>query len=73
MRNMPNSLFSDLPTIQPDEGFPLLAAFESDTSNKKVSLGAGVYRDEDEHIINLSYWRCNKEESRLPHSDLDVN
>ena len=48
MRNMPNSLFSDLPIIQPDEGFPLLAAFESDTSNKKVSLGAGVYRDEDE-------------------------
>ena len=48
MRNMPNSLFSDLPIIPPDEGFPLLAAFESDTSNKKVSLGAGVYRDEDE-------------------------
>ena len=43
---MSGSYFSDLPVLSPDEGFPLLAAFKEDSYPQKISLGAGVYRDE---------------------------
>jgi len=44
---MSGSYFSDLEVLSPDEGFPLLTTFREDSHPKKVSLGAGVYRDEN--------------------------
>jgi aspartate aminotransferase len=44
---IPESAFSGLETAPYDEVFALMAAFNKDTSADKVSLGAGVYRDNE--------------------------
>jgi aspartate aminotransferase, cytoplasmic len=38
--------FSAIPELPLDEAFLLTAAFKTDNHPQKVSLGAGVYRDE---------------------------
>ncbi|EER39307.1 aspartate aminotransferase [Histoplasma capsulatum H143] len=48
------SLFSTLEIPQYDEVFGLMAQFVADTSPQKVSLGAGVYRDNE-----AKSWRLN--------------
>ncbi|KAI1338221.1 aspartate aminotransferase [Xylariaceae sp. FL0016] len=42
----PVSAFSSLQTLPYDEAFTVLAAFTKDPNPDKISLGAGVYRDE---------------------------
>lgn len=44
---VPESLFSHLETAPFDEIFGLLAACKNDPSPDKVSLAAGVYRDNE--------------------------
>ncbi|KAL1953243.1 hypothetical protein VTO42DRAFT_3358 [Malbranchea cinnamomea] len=44
---VPDSLFSALETAPYDEVFALMADFKNDPSPDKVSLGAGVYRDDE--------------------------
>ncbi|ETN44797.1 uncharacterized protein HMPREF1541_09672 [Cyphellophora europaea CBS 101466] len=39
--------FGDIPELPLDEAFLLTAAFKADDHPQKVSLGAGVYKDED--------------------------
>lgn len=48
------SLFSTLEIPQYDEVFGLMAQFVADSSPQKVSLGAGVYRDNE-----AKSWRLN--------------
>ncbi|PGG96441.1 hypothetical protein AJ79_09593 [Helicocarpus griseus UAMH5409] len=48
------SLFGALEVPPYDEVFALMAAFAADSSPQKVSLGAGVYRDDD-----AKSWRLN--------------
>ena len=43
----PESVFSKLDIAPHDEVFALMAAFQADPSPDKVSLGAGVYRDNE--------------------------
>ncbi|KAK2797503.1 hypothetical protein FQN49_008989, partial [Arthroderma sp. PD_2] len=43
----PDSLFTKLDTAPADEVFALMGDFQADTCPDKVSLGAGVYRDND--------------------------
>lgn len=43
----PESLFAGLEIAPHDEVFALMAAFQADPSPDKVSLGAGVYRDNE--------------------------
>ncbi|EEP76182.1 hypothetical protein UREG_01031 [Uncinocarpus reesii 1704] len=43
----PESLFAQLTTAPHDEVFALMGTFAADTFPNKVSLGAGVYRDND--------------------------
>lgn len=38
--------FQNVPVLPLDEAFALTAAFKADADPRKVSLGAGVYRDE---------------------------
>ncbi|KAL3420406.1 aspartate aminotransferase [Phlyctema vagabunda] len=46
---MPDSRFSNISVLAAGEGFsPIGAGFSKDTSDKKVNLGAGVYRDDNE-------------------------
>lgn len=46
---MLDSRFSNISVLVPGEGFsPIGAGFQDDTSDKKVNLGAGVYRDDNE-------------------------
>ncbi|EEH19400.2 hypothetical protein PABG_01719 [Paracoccidioides brasiliensis Pb03] len=55
MAPMPqDSLFGALNVPQYDEVFSLMASFAADTSPQKVSLGAGVYRDDE-----AKSWRLN--------------
>lgn len=42
-----DSLFSNVSLAPSDPAFALTAAFHADTSSSKVSLGSGVYRDND--------------------------
>lgn len=42
-----NCDLENLPVIALDEAFALTASFAKDKNPNKVSLGAGVYRDED--------------------------
>jgi len=45
---MLDSRFSDIPVTLPSEEFsPTGGAFKDDTNDKKVSLGVGVYRDDN--------------------------
>jgi aspartate aminotransferase len=45
---MPDSIFSDISVELPGEEFsPTGGAFKDDTNDNKVSLGVGVYRDEN--------------------------
>jgi aspartate aminotransferase len=45
---MLESRFSDIPVVLPSEEFsPTGGAFKDDTNDNKVSLGVGVYRDEN--------------------------
>lgn len=39
--------FESIPVLPLDEAFAITAAFNADTDSRKVSLGAGVYRDEN--------------------------
>ncbi|KAI0166196.1 aspartate aminotransferase [Xylariaceae sp. FL1272] len=41
-----SSLFTSLPTLPYDEAFRTLEAFTNDSNPGKISLGAGVYRDD---------------------------
>ena len=43
----PESAFSSLKPIPYDEAFRLMKAIAEDTNPQKVSLGAGVYQDEN--------------------------
>jgi aspartate/tyrosine/aromatic aminotransferase len=43
---MPYSM-NKLPILERDEAFAITADFLADTDPRKVSLGAGVYRDEN--------------------------
>lgn len=43
----PESLFAQLTTAPHDEVFALMGTFAADPSPDKVSLGAGVYRDNE--------------------------
>lgn len=43
---MPANL-ADAPELPRDEAFAITADFKADTHPNKVSLGAGVYRDEN--------------------------
>ncbi|KAI0480913.1 aspartate aminotransferase [Xylariaceae sp. FL0804] len=45
--SQPSSVFSHLETLPYDEAFTVSAAFTKDPSPDKISLGAGVYRDDD--------------------------
>ena len=50
---VPESCFSHLETAPFDEIFGLLDAFKSDSSPDKVSLAAGVYRDNESRSWKL--------------------
>ena len=41
------SIFSDLEQIPYDEAYRVLQAFSQDPSPEKITLGAGVYRDDN--------------------------
>lgn len=41
------SIFSDLEQIPYDEAYTVLQAFNQDPSPEKITLGAGVYRDDN--------------------------
>jgi aspartate/tyrosine/aromatic aminotransferase len=43
---MPTDL-SQIPVLERDEAFAITADFTADQDPRKVSLGAGVYRDEN--------------------------
>ncbi|KAI1949003.1 hypothetical protein LOZ12_002726 [Ophidiomyces ophidiicola] len=59
----PESLFSQLATAPPDEVFTLMGVFSADPFPEKVSLGAGVYRDNEARSWRLPAVR--KAEERL--------
>lgn len=43
---MPSDL-NNIPVLERDEAFAITADFNADKDPRKVSLGAGVYRDEN--------------------------
>lgn len=52
--NSPSSVFNSVEFSPYDDAFKVLAAFADDPHPEKVSLGAGVYRDDNAQPWTLS-------------------
>jgi len=55
----------DIPALPRDEAFAITADYNADEHPQKVSLGAGVYRDEDGKPWILPSVRKVRKEKRL--------